>query len=201
MDLFDKAMKEYNQTNPASSKSKEKTLDAKNFYDAMTTYVNSKKPKKICPHERTFYWHGWRACVECGLCIHQVFCQNPYSQVAGYITKPKEESFPKIRKTMIDAINSVTQKKIMLNGMLGWDGPLEDGLPFELFDHLRELCLKCMDLELNKNVKCHRRSMCAAILWEKVKSLYPDAMTLTEFSEKVGVSVPTIIKSRKTIKY
>ncbi len=29
----------------------------------------------------------------------------------------------------------------------------------------------CMDLE--KDVKCHMRSLCAALLWEKVKSLYP----------------------------
>ncbi len=37
MDLFNKAMKEYNQTNPASSENKEKICDIKNFYDAMTT--------------------------------------------------------------------------------------------------------------------------------------------------------------------
>ncbi len=97
---------------------------------------------------------------------------------------------------MTDAINSVTQKKIMLERQpLGWDGPLEDGLPFELFDHLKELCLKCMGM----NVKCHMRSLCAAVLWEKVKSLYPEVMTLTEFSKKVGVSVPTIIKILKKI--
>ncbi len=118
----------------------------KNFTDAMTTYINSKKPK--CQHERTFYWQGWRACVECGLCIHKVFSQDPYSNVAGYnFTKPKEERFPEIRNTMIDVINSVTKKKIMLSGnRYGWDGPLEDGLPFELSDHLRELCMKCLDL-------------------------------------------------------
>ncbi len=167
------------------------------FYNAMTTYINSKKPEKICKHERTFYWQGWRACVECGLCIHRVFSQDPYSHVAGHnFAVPKEDRFPKIRKTMIDAINSVTQKKIMLNGRLCWDGPLEDGLPFELFDHLKELCLKCMDM----NVKCHMRSLCAVILWEKVKSLYLEVMTLTEFSEKVGVSVPTIIKTCKKLK-
>ncbi len=170
------------------------------FYNAMTTYIDSKKPKKICPHEQTFYWQGWRACVECGLCIHRVFCQDPYSHVAGYITKPKEDRFPKINQIMTDVINSVTQKKIMLNGMLGWDGPLENGLPFELFDHQKELCLKCLDLELKKKVRCHRRSLCATILWEKVKSLYPEVMTLTEFSEKVGVSVPTIIKTCKKLK-
>ncbi len=76
--------------------------------------------------------------------------------------------------------------------------PPEAGLPRELFDHLKELCLKCMDLE--KNTKCHRRSLCAAILWEKVKSLYPTSMTLTEFSKRVGVSVPTIIKTCKKLK-
>ncbi len=70
-------------------------------------------------------------------------------------------------------------------------------LPRELFDHLKELCLKCMDLE--KNTKCHRRSLCAVLLWEKVKSLYPTSMTLTEFSEKVSVSMPTIKKLMKSI--
>ncbi len=53
MDLFNKAMKEYNQTNPASSESKEKICDIKNFYDAMTTYIHNKKPKEICLHART----------------------------------------------------------------------------------------------------------------------------------------------------
>ncbi len=109
------------------------------FYNAMTTYVDSKKPKKICEHKRTFYWHGRRACVECGLCIHKVFSQDPYSNV-------------------------------------------------------------CLDLELKKKVRCHRRSLCAAILWKKVKSLYPEVMTLTEFSKRVGVSVPTIIKTCKKLK-
>ncbi len=80
------------------------------FYNAMTTYINSKKPK--CQHERTFYWQGWRACVECGLCIHKVFSQDPYSNVAGYnFTVPKEKRFPKINQIMTDVINSVTLKK------------------------------------------------------------------------------------------
>ncbi len=93
-------------------------------------------------------------------------------------------------------INSVTKKKVMLSdNRYGWDGPLEDGLPSELSDHLRELCLKCMDL----SVKCNTRSLCAVILWEKVKSLYPEVMALTKFSKKVGVSVPTITKTFKKI--
>ena len=167
------------------------------FYNAMTTYINSKKPKEICEHERTFCWHGWRTCVKCGLCIHKVFYQDPYSHVSGYnFSVSKEDRFPKIEEIMTDMINSVTKKKVMLSdNRYGWDGPLEDGLPSELSDHLRELCLKCMDL----SVKCNTRSLCAVILWEKVKSLYPEVMTLTKFSKKVGVSVPTITKTFKKI--
>ena len=178
------------------------------FYNAMTTYINSKKPKKICKHERTFYWHGWRACVECGLCIHKVFSQDPCSHVAGYnFTVPKEDRFPKIRKTMIEMIGTIVirdgvdiknLKMDLKTGDLYFVEHPGGNLPRKLYDHLEDLSWKCMDLE--KNTKCHRRSLCAAVLWEKVKSSYPDAMTLTEFSEKVGVSVPTIIKTRKKLK-
>ncbi len=196
MDLFSKAMKEYNQNNPVP---KEKICDANNFYDAMKAYIHNKKPKKICKHERTFYWRGWKICVECRLYVHRTFSQDPYSHVAGYITKPKEDSFPKIRETMIDVINSVTREKLMLShSRYGWDEPLKNGLPLELIDHLKELCLKCMDLE--EKVKCHKRSLCAAVLWKKAKSSYPEMMTLTEFSKKVGVSMPTIIKTCKKLK-
>ncbi len=87
---------------------------------------------------------------------------------------------------------AVIRKGSVWDGVFYYHEPPEAGLPRELDDHMRELCLKCMDLE--KNVKCHRRSLCAALLWEKVKSLYPSLMTLTEFSKKVGVSVPTIKK-------
>ncbi len=165
-----------------------------NFYNAMTTYINSKKPK--CQHERTLYYRGWEVCAKCCINVHRTLFQDLYSNVAGYaFAAPKEDRSAKIRKTMTDAINSVTLKKINLDGMSGWDGPLEDGLPLELLDHWNELCLKCMDM----NVKCHVRSLCAAVLWKKVKSLYPDVMTLTEFSKKVGVSVLTIIKILKKI--
>ncbi len=165
------------------------------LYNAMTTYINSKKPEKICKHERTFYWHGWRACVECGLCIHRVFSQDIYSHVAGYnSTVPKEDRFPKIRKIMLKMMCAIIRK----GEEEYYYEPPEAGLPRELFDHLKELCLKCMDLE--KNTKCHRRSLCAAILWGKVKSLYPTSMTLTEFSKRVGVSVPTIKKTCKKLK-
>ncbi len=175
------------------------------FYRAMTTYINSKKPKEICKHERTFYWQGWRTCVECRLCIHKVFSQDPYSNVSGYnFTVPKEDRFPKIRKIMIEMIGMIVIKDRIDVRNLRMDlktGEIYDAghpggdLPRELLDHLKELCLKCMNL----NVKCHMRSLCAVILWEKLKSLYPEVMTLTEFSKKVGVSVPTIKKLTKSI--
>ena len=198
MDLFEKAMKEYNQNNPVPRKNEEKICYANNFYDAMKAYIHNKKPKEICLHARTMKSKGWETCLDCRLRLSRIFYDNPYSNVAGYITKPKEDSFPKIRETMIEAINSVTRKKLWLSySRYGWDEPLENGLPLELMDHWNELCLKCMDLE--KKVKCHRRSLCAAVLWKKVKSSYPEMMTLTEFSKKVDVSMPTIIKTFKKI--
>ncbi len=77
MDLFNKAMKEYNQTNPASamqpSESKEKICNIKNFYDAMTTYINSKKPKEICLHACTIKKNGWETCLDCRLRLSRIF--------------------------------------------------------------------------------------------------------------------------------
>ena len=199
MEPFEIAMKECNQNNPAPRKNEEKICHANNFYDAMKAYIHNKKPKKICKHERTLYYRGWEVCAKCCINVHRTLFQDPYSNVAGYITKPKEDSFPKIRETMIEAINSVTRKKVWLSyNLYGWDEPLKNGLPLELMDHWNELCLKCMDLE--EKVKCHKHSLCAAVLWEKVKSSYPEMMTLTEFSKKVGVSVPTIIRTFKKIK-
>ena len=180
------------------------------FYDAMTTYINSKKPK--CLHARTMKNKGWETCLDCRLRLSRVFYDDPYSHVSGYnLTKSKEERFPKIRETMIEAINSVTREKSWImtetlnlvtrekswikSSRYGWDEPLENGLPLELMDHLKELSWKCMNL----NVKCNTRSLCAVVLWDKVKFLYPKMMTLTKFSKKVGVSVPTIIKILKKI--
>ncbi len=154
------------------------------FYKAMTTYINSKKPKEICYHERTTKKNGWETCVDCCLRLSRIFCDDLYSNLRGYVIKQREDRLPKIRQIIIRMMYSITKQ--------------EAGLPRELFDHTTELCTTCMDLE--KDVKCHRRSLCAALLWKKVKSLYPTSMTLTEFSKKVGVSVPTIIKTCKKLK-
>ncbi len=162
------------------------------FYNAMTTYIDSKKPKEICKHERTLYYRGWEVCAKCCINVHKTLFQDQYSNVGGYnFTEPKECRFSKIRKTMIEMIRMIVIKDRMDVRKLRVDpktceiydaGHPGGDLPRELLDHLKELCLKCMDIE--KNTKCHRRSLCAAILWEKVKSLYPTSMTLTEFSKK-----------------
>ena len=175
------------------------------FYDAMRTYINSKKPKKICLHARTMKSKGWETCLDCRLRLTRIFYDDPYSNVGGYnFTKPKEDRFPKIRETIIEMIRMIVIKDRMDVRKLRMDpktGEIYDAghpggdLPRELFDHLKELCLKCMDT----NVKCHMRSLCAVVLWDKVKLLYPKVMTLTKFSKKVGVSVPTITKTFKKI--
>ena len=154
------------------------------FYSAMTTYINSKKQKEICYHARTIKKDGWETCVDCCLRLSRIFCDDLYSNLRGYVIKQKEDRLAKIRQIMIEMTRSVTKQKA--------------GSPRELFDHLGELCRACLKHETN--IKCHRRSLCAALLWKKVKSLYPTSMTLTEFSKKVGVSVPTIIKTCKKLK-
>ena len=190
MDLFEKAMTEYKQKNPTPIKKEEKISCANNFYDAMKAYIHNKKPKEICLHARTMRSKGWETCLDCRLRLSRIFYDDPYSHVGGYnFTEPKESRYSKIRKIMLEEmIWAILKKERLLE-----DGePLEAGLPRELSDYTTELCMTCLDLE--KDVKCHIRSLCAAVLWKKVKSLYPTSMTLTEFSKRVGVSVPTIKK-------
>ncbi len=170
------------------------------FYNAMTTYINSKKPKEMCLHARTIKKNGWETCLDCRSRLSRIFHDDPYSHVGGHnITEPKVNRFPKIRETMLDIMYAISRKGgIGIWGEECYYEPPEAGLPRELFDHTTELCTTCMDLE--KDVKCHRRSLCAALLWKKVKSLYPTSMTLTEFSKRVGVSVPTIKKLTKELR-
>ena len=166
------------------------------FYRAMTTYINSKKLKEICYHARTIRKNGWETCLDCRSRLSRIFYDDPYTHLTGYITKPKEDRFPKIRETMLDMMYAISRKGgIGIWGEECYYEPPEAGLPRELFDHTTELCTTCMDL--GRDAKCHRRSLCAAVLWEKVKSSYPMSMALTEFSKRVGVSELTIKKLTK----
>ncbi len=49
--------------------------------------------------------------------------------------------------------------------------------------------------EAGAPIQCQTCSLCAAVLWEKVKSLYP--MSMAEFVRRVGVSKPTITNTCK----
>ena len=76
-------------------------------------------------------------------------------------------------------------------------------LPSELFDYLKELCQVCYDYKSSDGkrgspIHCQTRSLCAAVLWEKVKLLYP--MTLDEFVKNVGVSKLTITNTCKKMR-
>ncbi len=74
-------------------------------------------------------------------------------------------------------------------------------LPDEFREHSEELCEICNEYKLPEGhlwkkvkrgspIRCQTRSLCAAVLWEKVKSLYP--MSMAEFAERVGVTKQTI---------
>ena len=81
------------------------------FYNAMTTYINSKKPKEICYHARISKKDGWETCLDCRSRLSRIFYDDIYSQVGGYnITEPKEDRFPKIRKIMIEMIWAIIRK-------------------------------------------------------------------------------------------
>ncbi len=172
------------------------------FYNAMTTYINSKKPKEICYHARTIKKDGWETCVDCRSRLSRIFCDDIYSHLGGYaMNKPKENRLLEIKKIISKMIRTIVVKdridvrdlrmdqktgEIYDAGHPGGDLP-----PDEIFSYLSELSMACFSLE--KKVKCHRRSLCASVLWNKVKPM----IKLKEFSEKVGVSIPTIKKALK----
>ena len=173
-DLFHKAMREYNQTKP--------------------------EKENACDHERTFKSSGWEICTVCFLYVRRILSQDIHSYMRGYaMNKPKESQFSKIREEMGELIDSVVRQggTCPSNGVFYYSEPPEAGLPRELIKHFRELCQACV--EHKTTIRCHTRSLCAALLWDKVKSLYPSSMTLTEFSDRTGVSVPTIINTRKKL--
>ncbi len=125
------------------------------FYRAMTTYIDSKKPKEICYHARTIIKNGWKTCADCGLRLSRIFCYNLYSDLTGYIVKKqKEDRRPKIRKIMIEMMCAITRKGCMWEGEYCYYEPPEAGLPRELFDHTTELCRACLKHETNIKVIC-----------------------------------------------
>ncbi len=87
--------------------------------------------------------------------------------------------------------------------------PLEAGVPRELFSHLKELCDICKKYISPNNtpveegnrrqpfsIRCRTRSLCAAVLWERVRFLR-FSMSISEFSERCGVSVDLVTNVSK----
>ena len=116
-----------------------------------------------------------------------------------------------IRKKMSELMGMIVRESRVSRdtGISYYVEPPEAGLPRELFDYSKELCQVCYDYKLPdgslwKTVKrgspihCQTRSLCAAVLWEKVKSLYP--MSMAKFARKVGVSKPTITNTCKKMR-
>jgi hypothetical protein len=168
---------------------------------------------KICNHEHTTKSLGWRICMICGLCLERVFSQdlNSYLDRCSF-SNVKKDKRKEIRDKMDELIDAIVREHSVCwyTGERFYTVPPEaGGLPYEFFDYSKELCQTCYDYKLDddnvfKKVKrgspihCQARSLCAAVLWEKVKSLYP--MTLDEFVKKVGVSKLTITNTCKKMK-
>ena len=78
-DLFNKAMKEYDQTKPSKSESKE----------------------KICDHEYTIKSSGWEICVTCGLRLRRILSQDLSSYSDSYFfNNTKKDHVVEIREKM-----------------------------------------------------------------------------------------------------
>ena len=185
-DLFNKAMKEYNQTKP--------------------------NKEKICDHEYTIKSSGWEICVTCGSRLRRILSQDlsSYSD-RFFFNNTKKDHVVEIREKMSELMGMIVRESRVCRdtGESYYVEPPEAGLPSELFDYSKELCQVCYDYKLPddslwKTVKrgspihCQTRSLCAAVLWEKVKSLYP--MSMDEFTRGVGVSKPSIINTCKKMK-
>ncbi len=180
-DLFDKAMKEYNQT-------KQEEDD----------------------HKHTIISSGWKICATCGLRLRQILSQETKIFYFDRCTpnNKKKDHVVEIREKMSELMGRIVRKSMYCEhtGESYYVEPPEAGLPRGFFDYLEELCQVCNDYKLpdgslRKKVKrgspihCQTRSLCATVLWEKVKSSY--SMSMTEFTRKVGVSnnlLPTRVR-------
>ena len=187
------------------------------FNEAMKEYKHNTSPSKenICNHEHTTKSLGWRICMICGLCLERVFSQdlNSYLDRCSF-SNVKKDKRKEIRDKMDELIDAIVREHSVCwyTGERFYTVPPEaGGLPYEFFDYSKRflICQTCYDYKLDddsvfKKVKrgspihCQARSLCAAVLWEKVKLLYP--MTLDEFVKKVGVSKLTITNTCKKMK-
>ncbi len=155
-----------------------------------------KEPYELCDHEYTIRKHKSRICLTCGLETREI----RHVPEVGYedrvfIKNTGPDHVVEIRKKMKELMDMVVRS--------------EAGLPYEFYKYSEELCQVCNEYKLPEGhlwkkvkrgspIRCQTRSLCAAVLWEKVKSLYP--ISMAEFAKRVGVSKPTIINTCKKMR-
>ncbi len=110
-----------------------------------------------------------------------------------------------IMKTLTELMRCVIRQSYVTDsGDVKYYNPPGVDLPIELYDYKRELYHTCVEYIAPDNmltkkgrkrhfvIGCQNRSLCAAVLWKKVKSLGLQ-MTIDEFSNRCGVSKATNI--------
>ena len=176
---------------------------------------SSEEEYEKCNHEYTLRSKGYKTCLSCGLekkYISQIPEEGHESRIFIKNTGPDHvvEIMEKMRETMSMMIygphTSFCPNPEEPEYLEFIDHQMTK-LPYELYEWFEELCQVCNEYKLPeghpwKKVKrgspihCRTHSLCAAVLWEKVKSLFP-AIPMVKFAKKVGVSKPTITNTRK----
>ncbi len=151
-----------------------------------------KEPYELCDHEYTIKKHGSRICLTCGLETREI----------RHVSEESYEYRVFVKNTGPDHVVEIREKMKELMDMVVRS-------PYEFHEYSEELCQVCNEYKLPEGhlwkkvkrgspIRCQTRSFCAAVLWEKVKSLYP--MSMAEFAKRVGVSKPTIINRCKKMR-
>ncbi len=124
---FDKAMKEYNQSKPSKSESKE----------------------KICDHEYTIKSSGWKICVICRLCLRRILSQDLSSYLNRYsFDNTKKDYVVGIREKMSELMGMIVRESRVSKdtGELYYVEPPEAGLPPVSCLIIQRSFLKCVTI-------------------------------------------------------
>ncbi len=178
-----------------------------------------KEPYELCDHEYAIRRHGSKICLSCGL-EERYLSHTPEEGYENrvFVKNTGPDHVVEIRKEMRELMDMVVRETtwcdfLYPDGIRRWDvvyvDPPEAGLPYEFHKHSEELCQVCNEYKLLEGhlwkkakrgspIRCQTHSLCAAVLWEKVKLLYP--MSMAEFAERVGISKPTIINTCKKMR-
>ncbi len=188
------------------------------FKKASEEKKETKEYYEECDHAYTIKSLGRKICVTFGLCLRRLitFSTDEYYEDENrvFIKDTGPDKFKEVRDKMNELMGMIVResRECKDTGEIFYIEPPEAGLPRELYDYSKELCDECYNYALpnyhtrkkrkHKSpfspIRFHTRSLCAAVLWEKVKSLY--TMSINEFSKKCGVSKSTIINTCKKMK-